>query len=125
MAYGSESSDAGWAERTAGGLMAMDTVGEATTLRDFEAALQGGRGRPLGYVDAKGFHKPKSLPAQFAAVSAPTDADLAFLRERMGDVEVGRLRSGEDTIDLPVGIRGETLPSHVGVFATTGMGKSN
>jgi DNA helicase HerA-like ATPase len=43
----------------------------------------------------------------------------------MGDVEVGRLRSGEDTIDLPVGIRGETLPSHVGVFATTGMGKSN
>ena len=58
-------------------------------------------------------------------MSAPTDADLAFLRERMGDVEVGRLRSGEDTIDLPVGIRGETLPSHVGVFATTGMGKSN
>jgi hypothetical protein len=58
-------------------------------------------------------------------VSAPTDADLAFLRERMGDVEIGRLRSGEDTIDLPVGIRGETLPSHVGVFATTGMGKSN
>jgi len=42
----------------------------------------------------------------------------------MGDVEVGRLRSGEDTIDLPVGIRGETLPSHVGVFATTGMGKT-
>jgi hypothetical protein len=58
-------------------------------------------------------------------VSAPTDADLSFLRERMGDVEIGRLRSGEDTIDLPVGIRGETLPSHVGVFATTGMGKSN
>ena len=72
---------------------------------------------PLGYVDAKGFHKPKSLPAQFAAVSAPTDTDLAFLRERMGDVEVGRLRSGEDTIELPVGIRGETLPSHGGVCA--------
>ena len=126
VAYGSESSDAGWAERTAGGLMAMDTVGEATTLRDFEKRLyKVAEVVPLGYVDAKGFHKPKSLPAQFAAVSAPTDADLAFLRERMGDVEVGRLRSGEDTIDLPVGIRGETLPSHVGVFATTGMGKSN
>jgi len=126
VAYGSESSDAGWAERTAGGLMAMDTVGEATTLRDFEKRLyKVAEVVPLGYVDAKGFHKPKSLPAQFAAVSAPTDTDLAFLRERMGDVEVGRLRSGEDTIDLPVGIRGETLPSHVGVFATTGMGKSN
>ena len=124
MAYGSESSDAGWAERTAGGLMAMDTVGEAT-LRDFEKRLyKVAEVVPLGYVDAKGFHKPKSLPAQFAAVSAP-NADLAFLRERMGDVEVGRLRSGEDTIDLPVGIQGETLPSHVGVFATTGMGKSN
>ena len=106
--------------------MAMDQVGEATTLRDFEKRLyKVAEVVPLGYVDAKGFHKPKSLPAQFAAVSAPTDADLAFLRERMGDVEVGRLRSGEDTIDLPVGIRGETLPSHVGVFATTGMGKSN
>ena len=33
VAYGSESSDAGWAARTAGGLMAMDQVGEATTLR--------------------------------------------------------------------------------------------
>jgi uncharacterized protein len=126
VAYGSESSDAGWAERTAGGLMAMDLVGEATTLRDFEKRLyKVAEVVPLGYVDAGGFHKPKSLPAQFAAVSAPTDTDLAFLRERMGDVEIGRLRSGEDTIDLPVGIRGETLPSHVGVFATTGMGKSN
>ena len=90
VAYGSESSDAGWAERTAGGLMAMDQVGEATTLRDFEKRLyKVAEVVPLGYVDAKGFHKPKSLPAQFAAVSAPTDADLAFLRERMGDVEVG------------------------------------
>ena len=35
VAYGSESSDAGWAERTAGGLMSMDLVGEATSLRDF------------------------------------------------------------------------------------------
>jgi uncharacterized protein len=126
VAYGSESSDAGWAERTAGGLMAMDQVGEATTLRDVEKRLyKVAEVVPLGYVDAKGFRKPKSLPAQFAAVSAPTDTDLAFLRERMGDIEIGRLRSGEDTIDLPVGIRGETLPSHVGVFATTGMGKSN
>src|SRR6266508_3168862 len=126
VAYGSESSDEGWAERTAGGLMAMDEVGEATTLRDFEKRLyKVAKVVPLGYVDGKGFHKPKSLPAQFAEVSAPTEADLAFLRERMGDVEVGRLRSGEDTIDLPVGVRGETLPSHVGVFATTGMGKSN
>jgi hypothetical protein len=43
----------------------------------------------------------------------------------MGDMRTGLLRSGEDTIDLEVGIAGETLVSHVGVFATTGMGKSN
>src|SRR6266542_3346493 len=102
VAYGSESSDDGWAERVAGGLMEMDRANEPTGMRDVERRLY-----------------------KFGEVSAPTEEDLEFLRVRMGDVEVGRLRSGEDTIDLPVGIRGETLPSHVGVFATTGMGKSN
>jgi DNA helicase HerA-like ATPase len=42
----------------------------------------------------------------------------------MGDARGGSAL-GEDTIDLEVGIKGETLTSHVGVFATTGMGKSN
>src|SRR6266540_1058035 len=127
VAYGSESSDDGWAERVAGGLMEMDRADEPTGMRDVERRLyKVAKVASLGYVDAAGrFHKPKSLPAQFGEVSAPTEEDLEFLRVRMGDVEVGRLRSGEDTIDLPVGIRGETLPSHVGVFATTGMGKSN
>src|SRR6266511_2715590 len=109
VAYGSESSDEGWAERTAGGLMSMDEAGERTDLRDLERRLyKVAKVSSLGYVGGDGrFHKPKSLPSQ------------------LGDVEIGRLRSGEDAIDLPVGIRGETLPSHVGVFATTGMGKSN
>ncbi|HEX9891163.1 MAG TPA: ATP-binding protein, partial [Actinomycetota bacterium] len=76
--------------------------------------------------DAGGeFRKPKSLPGQFTRVTAPTAEDFAFLRERMGDLRVGLLRSGEDVIDLEVGVRGETLVTHVGVFATTGMGKSN
>ena len=127
VAYGSESSDEGWAERVAGGLMEMDRAGETTGMRDVERRLyKVAKVASLGYVDPTGrFHKPKSLPAQFGEVSAPIQEDLEFLRARMGDVEVGRLRSGEDTIELPVGIRGETLPSHVGVFATTGMGKSN
>src|SRR6266566_4810434 len=127
VAYGSESSDEGWAERTAGGLMAMDDVGESTAARDLERRLyKVAKVSSLGDVGPDGhFHKPKSLPGQFGMVTEPSDADLAFLSERMGDIEIGRLRSGEDTVDLPVGIRGETLPSHVGVFATTGMGKSN
>jgi DNA helicase HerA-like ATPase len=127
VAYGSDSADEGWAERTAGSLMAMDEAGEAIALRDAARRLYKlAKVSSLGYIGPDGgFRKPKSLPGQFGPVTAPSRDDLAFLRERMGDIEIGRLRSGEDCIDLPVGVRGETLPSHVGVFATTGMGKSN
>ncbi|HWC31722.1 MAG TPA: ATP-binding protein [Actinomycetota bacterium] len=125
--YGSDSSDPHWAERTAGAYMAGDVAGASYELHDPEQRLYKiATCAPLGYIDAGGeFRKPKSLPAQFARVTAPTVGDVAFLRERMGDLRVGLLRSGEDTIELEVAIRGETLTSHVGVFATTGMGKSN
>jgi len=43
----------------------------------------------------------------------------------MGDLAIGRLRSGETVVDFEVGIPGSSLASHVGIFATTGMGKSN
>jgi hypothetical protein len=127
VTYGSDSSDPGWAERTAGQFMAGDAAGTAYGLHDPEQRLyKVATCQPLGYIDAAGgFRKPKSLPAQFAKVTAPTGEDFAFLAERMGDLRIGLLRSGEDTIELEVGIRGETLASHVGVFATTGMGKSN
>src|SRR6059036_3543614 len=127
VTYGSDSSDPGWAERTAGAHMAGDAAGTPYTLHDPEQRLyKVATCQPLGYIDAAGgFRKPKSLPAQFARVTAPTVDDFAFLRERMGDLRIGLLRSGEATIDLEVGIKGETLTSHVGVFATTGMGKSN
>ena len=127
VTYGSDSSDPTWAERTAGAYMAGDAAGTPYHLRDPEQRLHKiATCASLGYIDAAGeFRKPKSLPAQFARVTSPTPDDFAFLRERMGDLQVGWLRSGEDTIELEVGIKGETLTSHVGVFATTGMGKSN
>jgi len=127
VSYGSDSADPTWPERTAGAYMSGDEAGTPYTLRDPEQRLyKVATCAPLGYVDPAGeFRKPKSLPAQFARVTAPTTEDFSFLRERMGDLRVGLLRSGEDTIDLEVGIRGDTLTSHVGVFATTGMGKSN
>jgi hypothetical protein len=127
VTYGSDSSDPSWAERTAGAHMAGDAAGAPYQLHDPEQRLyKVARCQPLGYIDAGGaFRKPKSLPAQFARVTAPAPKDFDFLRERMGDLRIGLLRSGEDTIDLEVGINGETLTSHVGVFATTGMGKSN
>jgi uncharacterized protein len=127
VTYGSDSTDPRWAERTAGAYMAGDVAGTPYTLHDPEQRLyKVATAAPLGYIDASGeFRKPKSLPTQFSRITAPTAEDFEFLRERMGDLRVGLLRSGEDTIDLEVGIRGETLTSHVGVFATTGMGKSN
>jgi DNA helicase HerA-like ATPase len=127
VTYGTDSSDPHWAERTAGAYMTGDAAGTPYTLHDPDQRLYKiARCAPLGYIDAGGeFRKPKSLPAQFARVTAPTAEDFTFLRGRMGDLRIGMLRSGEDTIELEVGIRGETLTSHVGVFATTGMGKSN
>ncbi len=127
VTYGSDSSDPRWAERTAGAYMAGDAAGTPYELRDPEQRLyKVARCAPLGYIDERGdFRKPKSLPAQFSQVTSPTAEDFSFLTERMGDLRVGLLRSGEDTIDLDVGVHGETLTSHVGVFATTGMGKSN
>jgi DNA helicase HerA-like ATPase len=83
--------------------------------------------RCLGYLTPDGldFRRPKSLPTQFSRVVAPEPADFAFLRTRMGDLPFGALRSGEDEVAFEVGISGRSLASHVGIFATTGMGKSN
>jgi DNA helicase HerA-like ATPase len=127
VTYGSDSTDPNWAERAAGAYMAGDVTDTPYSIHDPEQRLyKVAECSPLGYVDPAGeFRKPKSLPAQFARVTAPTAEDFAFLGGRMGDLRVGLLRSGEDTIDLEVGIHGATLASHVGVFATTGMGKSN
>jgi hypothetical protein len=58
-------------------------------------------------------------------VVAPEATDFEFLRSRMGDLPVGHLRSGETEVDFTVGIPGSSLATHVGIFATTGMGKSN
>jgi hypothetical protein len=136
VTYGTEHREPGWAERVAGTLLADDARGEEGAHPVHEQDRRTYRVATcacLGYLappDRPGaartvFRKPKSLPTQFSAVLAPQAEDFAFLAERMGDLTVGRLRSGETVVDLPVGIPGRTLASHVGVFATTGMGKSN
>ncbi|OPX65379.1 MULTISPECIES: ATP-binding protein [unclassified Methanoregula] len=82
---------------------------------------------PLGFVDKDGrFHKPRTIPSKFSTVEDPTAADFRFLTEQMGEIEVGLMRSGQDVIkDVAVRIPAKVLPQHMGVFATTGMGKSN
>jgi DNA helicase HerA-like ATPase len=83
---------------------------------------------PLGFVDnADGtFHKPRTIPSKFSTVEDPEAEDFRFLTKQMGEIEVGLMRSGQDVIrDVAVRIPSRVLPQHMGVFATTGMGKSN
>jgi uncharacterized protein len=82
---------------------------------------------PLGFVDRDGkFHKARTIPSKFSTVEDPSAADFRFLTEQMGEIEVGLMRSGHDVIrDVAVRIPAKVLPQHMGVFATTGMGKSN
>jgi len=136
VTYGSEHREPGWAERIAGTLLADDERGEAGLHPLHEQARRTYRVaacRCLGYLappERPGaprtvFRKPKSLPTQFSAVVAPEAEDFEFLARQMGDLPVGQLRSGETVVDLRVGIPGASLATHVGIFATTGMGKSN
>ncbi len=130
VTYGSEHREPGWAERVAGTLLADDDRGDDGAHRLYEQARRTYRVascRCLGYLTPDGleFRKPKSLPTQFSRVVAPEPADFAFLRTRMGDLPIGNLRSGETVVDFEVGIPGDSLATHVGIFATTGMGKSN
>ena len=130
VTYGTEHREPGWAERVAGTLLSDDARGDAGAHPLHEQARRTYRVascRCLGYLApaAHEFRKPKSLPTQFSRVVAPEPADFDFLRTRMGDLPIGQLRSGETVVDFEVGIPGDSLASHVGVFATTGMGKSN
>jgi DNA helicase HerA-like ATPase len=130
VTYGTEHREPGWAERVAGTLLSDDARGEAGAHPLHEQSRRTYRVadcRCLGYVTPDGttFRKPKSLPTQFSRVVGPEPADVEFLKSRMGDLPVGLLRSGEDTLDFEVGIPGASLATHVGIFATTGMGKTN
>jgi DNA helicase HerA-like ATPase len=137
VTYGTEHREPGWAERVAGTLLAddaRDDPGAHPIHEQDRRTYRVAECRCLGYLAPPEpgtgptrtvFRKPKSLPTQFSAVVAPSAEDFAFLAERMGDLPVGRLRSGETVVDFEVGIPGSSLASHVGIFATTGMGKSN
>jgi uncharacterized protein len=136
VTYGTEHREPGWAERVAGTMLADDGRDDAGAHPLYEQSRRTYRVATcscLGYVaPAVGgggagteFRKPKSLPTQFSRVVAPEPEDFAFLASRMGDLPIGMLRSGESVVDFRVSIPGSALSSHVGIFATTGMGKSN
>lgn len=126
VSYGVEASDPNWAERTAGNMMLLDRQKESFQFHEKERRLyKVGRCVPLGYVKQNTFRKPKTIPSHFSRVRAPQREDFEFLKEFVGDLAIGFLRSGEEVLDFPVGVSGDVFPYHIGIFATTGMGKSN
>jgi DNA helicase HerA-like ATPase len=126
ISFGVEASDPNWAERTAGNMMLLDRQKEPFQFHEKERRLyKVGRCVPLGYIKGDLFRKPKTIPSHFSRVRSPQKKDFEFLRSFMGDLDVGFLRSGEDILDFRAGISGELFPYHIGIFATTDMGKSN
>jgi len=123
---GFEAADPDWAARTAGNMINFEQGKLEFELHDRERRLyKVGVCKPLGYMENGIFKKPKTMPAHFGGVRRADDNDLKLLEDFMGDIKVGLLRSGEREVNIPVGVHSKDLPSHVGVFATTGMGKSN
>jgi DNA helicase HerA-like ATPase len=108
----------------------MDRRGEAYDLHDADRRLyRSAICTPLGYHDIsdpkKTFKNPKTIPNHFSLVRKTDMDDLKILRPFLGDTELGYLRSGEDILQVGAGVFGTDFSSHIGVFATTGMGKSN
>jgi uncharacterized protein len=70
--------------------------------------------------------KSKTLPKKFSEAKDANQDELKFIANEMGDIEVGYLRSGSRKVkDVPVALESRVMDHHMGIFATTGMGKSN
>jgi uncharacterized protein len=125
LEYGADARDGDWAERTAGAMMGPG--GEALVLHDRETRLyKAAVAEPLGSLEPDGrFRKPKTLPPHFCPVRRPLAGDFKFLAPRAGDLELGFLRSGDEALPDRLGLDPKALAQHFGIFATTGMGKSN
>jgi len=126
IGYGVEASTRDWSERTAGRIMMMEKEGSKFMISHKDERLYKiGTCIPLGCITHGKFTRSKRIPAHFSPVRSTRPEDYMFLSDLMGDLEVGCLRSGETTTGFPVKISGRWFPTHIGVFATTGMGKSN
>lgn len=111
----------------------LDEQGEVQNQEELDFYLGGnhtvkvGMAEQLCYADANNhLFNPKTCPDFFAEVRGLTKDDTLLLAELKGDLEIGCLKSGREVMSLPVGIYGEkAIGEHIGVFGTTGSGKSN
>jgi DNA helicase HerA-like ATPase len=124
--HGADMETPDWMEREAGLMLHKDSSQEKVQIDNLlDRLYKVGVSTPLGYIEDRVFRKTKSIPTHFSRVRRTSKEDYDFLKQYLGDVEVGRLRSGDRVLDIPVGFSGRAMPYHIGIFATTGMGKSN
>ena len=104
-----------------------DTTIKGTNFFDSDQIFNRVIAEPLGSVnEAGGFRKSRTLPTKFSPVKRAEKDQFRFLSQVMGDIEVGYLRNGTRLVEeIPVALHSDAMDHHMGVFATTGMGKSN
>lgn len=111
----------------------LDGEGKAENQEELDFYLGGNHtvkvamAEQLCYADADGhLYNPKTCPDFFCQIRDLRKDDTILLSELKGDLEIGLLKSGRGVMDLPVGIYGQkAIGEHIGVFGTTGSGKSN
>jgi hypothetical protein len=103
-----------------------DTTLKGTQFFDQDQIFNRIIAEPLGCVINGGFRKARTIPTKFSEVRKATKGEFKFLIQVMGDIEIGYLRSGSKIVEeIPVKLHSSAMDHHMGVFATTGMGKSN
>lgn len=111
----------------------LDEKGQVENQEDLDFYLGGnhtvkiGMAEQLCYADEKGqLLNPKTCPDFFCQIRTLSPQDTSLLAEMKGDLEIGFLKSGRGVLNMPVGIYGsKAITEHIGVFGTTGSGKSN
>ncbi|UCD26418.1 MAG: ATP-binding protein [Candidatus Bathyarchaeota archaeon] len=82
--------------------------------------------KAVARIEGQNVRIPKTLPSFFSSIRHITKADLAFLTKPSYPIYLGKVRSGSETLDVPIHLNGmDILRHHVVVPATTGRGKSN
>ncbi|MCK2000129.1 ATP-binding protein [[Brevibacterium] frigoritolerans] len=80
----------------------------------------------LGVSRQDGFASARTLPSVFSRVRKLLPEDFnGALRQTMGDLKIGYLRSGSQILNLEAGIFRKALSTHTFITARTGGGKSN
>ena len=103
-----------------------DTTLKGTQFFDQDQIFNRIIAEPLGCVINGGFRKARTIPTKFSEVRKATKGEFKFLIQVMGDIEIGYLRNGSKIVEgIPVKLHSSAMDHHMGVFATTGMGKSN